>query len=257
MTPARTRGEAEKMSLPVTENSLFAAYALVVCPASIGAPPSIADAESAPTGDSLAPQIQLLTPRGAAWSTDENYAPDTVQSGVWLALSGFAARLWSDLFGAFSQAFPSAVSYALTDWETELGLPEPGEAASYGALTVTDRLAAIQTKYRDSGGASSAYFICIARQIGYRTNVHEPGTFEFGVSTFADPSVEDPLSFGPDDGQYWIVQVLGVTPEYFAFGASAFGDALTDFPRATDLEARIRRRANVDTTVIFDYSGGS
>jgi uncharacterized protein YmfQ (DUF2313 family) len=244
------------MSLPVTENSLFTLGSATSCPVQLGPPPSIADAESAPTDQSLLPQIQLLTPRGAAWSSDENYTPDTVQRGVWLAFSGFAAQLWSDLFGAFSQVFPSAITFALDDWETELALPEPGDAVSYGAMTIADRVAAVQTKYRDPGGASPAYFVCVARQLGYQTNIHEPGSFEFGVSTFADPAVEDPLGFGLDDGQYWIVQVLGVTPEYFTFGESAFGDALTDFPRATDLEARIRRRANIDTTVIFDYSGG-
>ena len=35
------------------------------------APPSVLDREGAPAADDLLPQILTLTPRGAAWGTDE------------------------------------------------------------------------------------------------------------------------------------------------------------------------------------------
>ena len=226
-----------------------------VCPVQTGTPPSIVDAESAPTAASLLPQIQLLTPRGAAWSTDENYTPDTILEGVWTAISGFAAQVWSDAFTAFSQVFPSAIGFSLEDWETELQLPEPGDPTDIGAMTTADRVMAVQQKYTDPGGCSPGYFICIAAQIGYAVNILELGFFEFdGVTEFDGLTG---LELGIDPGQYWIVQVMGVTPEYFTFGPSLFDgvSGLTSFPIAVALERRIRRRANVDTTVIFDYSG--
>lgn len=232
--------------------SILTTHDMAVCPVIAGAPPSIADAESSPTAATFLPQVQLLTPRGAAWGTDEAaISGPTVMKGVWTAIAGTFATLWSAAFDAASQAFPSAITWSLAEWEAELALPEPDEAVQFAAMTIADRVAAVQAKDRDRGGASPGYFICIAAQLGYTVNVLEPGWFEFGLSCFDG----DDQLMGIDPGQYWIVQILNVTPEYFSFGASAFGDALTDFPIATALEARIRRRMNIDTAVYFDYSG--
>ncbi|MCW2276386.1 DUF2313 domain-containing protein [Rhodoblastus acidophilus] len=252
-----------------------------ICPLISARPPSIVDVESAPTDETLLPQILHFTPRGAAWSTDENFEPETVLRGVWLAIADFAADMWTRLFTVFSQAFPSLVTDALADWETELGLPEAGEEAIYATLDDAARLRAVRQAYADAGGASPGYFICVADQLGYRVEVTENGFFAFdgtpfdgatrlamlsdvrlfscdGVMSF--DSVTGLTNFCVDPTQFWTVKLLDIQATYLAFdGVMSFdgAQALTSIPYATALERRIRNRANVETYVFFDYSGAA
>lgn len=154
-------------------------------------PPSVLDVESQPTADSLLPQILSLTPRGAAWGTDETgdgRGASPVQRSLWRAFSGWVAGHLGRDWAAATQTFPSAMTYTLPDWERELGLPDP---CSTGAAGTQARVASVRAKYAAFGGQSPAYFVCLAASLGYVITIEEPTQFLIDVSELGpDPITE-------------------------------------------------------------------
>lgn len=223
------------------------------CAALPALPPSVADIEAQPTADGLLPQILALTPRGAAWGTDEagdGKGASPVQRSVWRAIAAWAAGHLGLDFTAATQAFPTAITYTLPDWEREYGLPDP---CFSGVGGVPARLAAVRARFAAFGGQSPAYFICLAASIGYDITITEFRPFQFGRS-----------SFGGVRGQImkanarhsWRVKITGRQLTRFQFGKSSFGhDSFLVIQRAQDLECIFQRLKPAQTTLIFDYSG--
>lgn len=154
-------------------------------------PPSVVDLEAQPTADSLLPQILPLLPRGAAWGTDEvgdGRGASPVQRSVWRAFAGWAAGHLGLDWAAATQTFPSAITYTLSDWERELGLPD---LCTSGAAGTQARQAAVRAKYAAYGGQSPAYFVCLAASLGYAITIEEPTQFLIDVSEVGpDPIAE-------------------------------------------------------------------
>ncbi len=253
--------------------SIITSSSTAVCPAYVAGVTDLTDALSTPTGAALLPQILAGTPRGALWQTDETATgAATMMRRVWQVFAEFAADYYARAFEVCTQAFPSAITIGLEDWERDLGLPDPC-LSSPGSVQA--RIGAVQAAYRDLGGCSPGYFVCLAARYGYDITVEEPVWFECAVSECGgEDELLDPTECfccassecGSDDtcgypgitafaDAIWIVHVLNAGwVTHFEAGVSSAGDALTDFSLATDLECLIRERAGLHTAVYFSYS---
>ena len=244
--------------------------------------PSVADRLSAPTADEVLPQLLQLTPRGPAWGTDEagsGQGAEPVMLGVWRAIAGHAAANYKIEYDLATQCFPSGITFSLADWEAEYALPDPCFSGQTG---FGQRVASVRAKFGAIGGQSPAYFICLAKSIGYDIAIEEPTQFLCDVSECVDPSIGEDWFFVDDgtcettpiesftlpehvdDGdqvsdesvwKYWVVKVgsLGETFFYADDGVCDF-DPLEGFYQRNDLECLLGRYAPPHTKLIFDYS---
>ncbi len=162
-------------------------------------PPLVDDALTAPTGAGLTPQVLANAPRGAAWGTDEagdGSGASPVQRRFWSALAGWSADLYVAA-GAAVQAFPSAITWSLDDWEREYGLPDP---CLSGVAGTDARIAAVRSRFGAIGGSSPAYFVCLAASLGYDVTIEEPTQFLVDTSECIGAGLGEAW-FHCDDGE--------------------------------------------------------
>lgn len=210
--------------------------------------PPIQDALSDPSLEVMAPLVQALAPRGPAWRTDEVAQPGkaSLMGGMWKTIAAMFADFYRDGFTTAAQAYPSAVEFGIGDWEIELGLPD---RCLFDPSSFEGRKRAVQIKYRDRGGASPWYFICLLRSIGYEATIEEPQNFECGISECGGCDETSLLVLEV----YWIIKLTGLDAFYFRTGESVAGDRLSDWNAAIDAECIIRARAPEHTVPIFNY----
>ncbi|MCJ2108020.1 DUF2313 domain-containing protein [Methylobacterium sp. E-041] len=182
--------------------------------------PSVADRQSSPTADDLLPQILPLTPRGPAFGTDE--AGDGSGASPWMrrfwrAIAGWVADVNARDWMLATQAFPSAITDSLDDWERELGLPD---ACFTGGSGTAARIAAVRTRFAALGGQSPAYFICLAASLGYTITIDEPTQFLVDVSAVTEASISEAW-FLIDEGE---VAGASVTEAWFRADDGALDD---------------------------------
>ena len=245
-------------------------------------PPSVADKLANPSADDLLPQVLQLTPRGAAWGTDEagdGRGASPVMREVWRGVAAHAAQNYAAEWDLAIQALPSAITWSLPDWEDEYGLPDPCFSGQAGAA---QRVAAVRARFAAQGGQSPAYFICLARSLGYSITIEEPTQFFVDASEcvgedivelwFAcdDGACDDtplesyPLSASVDDGnevsdqtvwKFWVVHVGSLGESWFEpDDGECDTDPLEGFAVANDLECEFRRYAPPHTKLVFDYA---
>jgi uncharacterized protein YmfQ (DUF2313 family) len=217
-------------------------------------PPSVGDRESEPSADVLLPQVIAVAPRGPIWGTDEVSDGTGASPGmrrIWKALAGWLSDYYKAAFEAAIQAFPSAITYSLDDWEAEYGLPDPCTSPESG---VQGRINAVRARFGAQGGASPAYFVCLAASVGYDITITEPSDFICDVSECdGDDTVVD-----ANGHHEWIVHLLGFGDIWFYADEGVVDETpLEGFLIATDLECILRRVSPLNTSIIFDYSGVS
>ncbi|MGX9981988.1 putative phage tail protein [Methylobacterium fujisawaense] len=251
------------------------------CASLPSSPPSVVDVEAQPTADSLLPQILALTPRGAAWGTDEvgdGRGASPVQRSVWRALAAWAAGHLGLDWTAATQTFPSAITYTLPDWEREYGLPDLCSTAPQGTQA---RVAAVRAKFQSFGGVSPAYFVCLAASFGYQIAIEEPTQFFCDDSECVEPLLVDtfftcddsecdadpiegwaagaPITDGDEVSdltmwEHWIVHVGGLGETFFLCDEGECDlDPLEGFLTAQDLECLLRRDCPPHTELTFQY----
>lgn len=185
-------------------------------------PPSVEDAQTAPTATDLLPQVVALTPRGAAWGTDEvgninGCSP--IMASFWLAIAKWVADLNVRESEVAAQAFPSAVTIALADWEAELGLPD---AKTPLAATTAARLATVRVRACGVSALAPADFIGLAAFVGATITIEEPDQFQVDVSEVG-PGIDDPSPAQSDFDElamladvtawrFWVVRVVARGP---------------------------------------------
>ncbi len=250
-------------------------------------PPSVVDLEAQPTADGLLPQILPLTPRGPAWGTDEvgdGRGASPVQRTFWRAIAAFAADHLGLDWTAATQTFPSALTYTLTDWEREYGLPGPC-ASGEGGIQV--RKTAVRAKFASLGGQSPGYFVCLAKSLGYAVTIEEPTQFLCDVSECVGDAIQETYLHCDDDEigadgsplegfvlptdpaagdqlsdqtvwQYWIVHVGPAAETWFRVdeGECAY-DPLEGFLPARDLECALNGLAPPHTRLAFSYAAAA
>jgi uncharacterized protein YmfQ (DUF2313 family) len=215
-----------------------------------------------------------LFPQGLAWWRDN------IDSVFWRAIRGLG-QIWgspgvddeSDILGEQwvdrraadlleRESDPRKTIELLSDWERNWGLPDPCYAEP---VTVAERQQALVQRMTLEGGQSRAFFIKVAKDIGYSINIREYSPFMAGVSQVGDTrNLDDDVNpnnyrweIGPPEMRfYWVVSLDTAKLIWFRASSGQAGiDPHLRIGIATDLECLLRRWKPAHTDIVFDYSG--
>lgn len=194
-----------------------------------------------------AESLSRLLPRGDAWTVDPNSVFDRFITGL--------AAVWADAELRIAallerESDPRLTLEMLEDWERMLGLPDECFLAGD---TIEERRLRVVAKLTSKGGQSRAYFIGIARALGYDITIREFSPLMCGVGHVGFTGSD----LSPPSMRYtWVIEISGARERYFRMAGSQAGvDRLYDFDRADDLECYLQRLKPSHTTLIFDYQG--
>lgn len=223
------------------------------------------------TAEDFAHAFMAALPVGEIWPRDRASVLYRRVRG----LVGIVAR-WAERTAVFLllEAFPPTSFDLLPDWERVCGLPDP--CLPGVTLTLEERRAAVREKLAQRPGAQSrAYFIEIARRLGYiepepsptalavelsaevgrrhEVTITEYRPFMAGVSRCGDPRWQ----IAPHQMRYvWSVRVPGQRLTWFRAGSGQAGvDPHLAIRRAEDLECMLDRLKPAHTRLSFDYTG--
>ncbi len=171
-------------------------------------------------------------------------------AAIWARIDGRAADLLE------RESDPRSTIEMIDRWEEAFGLPDP---CAHETLTLGDRQAALMQRMTSQGGQSKAFFISIAKALGYTITITEYAPYVGGISRGGDTrdaQGDHRWMAGPAEIRFmWTVHV-GATRLTWLRGASGRGgDHHLQIALATDLECMIRRYAPAHSLVVFDYSG--
>lgn len=209
-------------------------------------------------------------PVGEIWPRD----PASTLVRTVTGLMGVVAR-WAERTASFLlvEAFPPNSYHLLPDWERVLGLPDPCNPVTG---TLDERRAAVREKLaRRPGGQSRAYFIDLARRLGYHEDgpavaavplavpfqvgrlrqitITEHQPFMAGISRAGDPG----WGIGPPEMRFlWTVKVPDPRLTWFRAGSGEAGtDPHLQIAIAEDLECIFNKLKPAHTRLVFDYTG--
>jgi uncharacterized protein YmfQ (DUF2313 family) len=205
--------------------------------------PPVDDLESQPTAQSLVPQLLPLTPRGAAWGTDEagdGQGASPGQLAFWTAIAAWLASVLAALFDAFIQSFPSLATWSLDDWAVEYALPDACDESP----TTAELQTMLRAKYAFVGAASPDYLICLAASLGYPILIEEYDPARIGCR------IGDRL-YGRLWGDAFAVHAPTATVVPARIG-SHVGDRLASWGNS-ELECAIAAAKQPQTVAIFAY----
>lgn len=113
------------------------------------------------TQDDYFAQLRQLLPPGPAWGADDG----TLLARELAVLAGSFATVHARAEDLLREASPDETTEMLPDWERVCALPDSCSVQS--SMTLADRRAAVAGKLASVGGQSKAYFIGVARALGY------------------------------------------------------------------------------------------
>lgn len=185
--------------------------------------------------------LKDLLPPGQAFPREPGTNMERVLLGLAPELSRIEAR--GDRLAV--EANPAGSVELLTDWERAAGLPDKcsGELES----TLQGRRQAVLAKLASVGGQSKAYFIEVARQLGYEITISEFHPFRAGLSTAGDA-----LTNGPEWAHTWRVNSRDTAIISFRAGLSAAGEPLRSWGNSA-LECKINQLKPAHTLALFGY----
>lgn len=180
---------------------------------------------------------------------------------------GTVVGRWAQRCGRFalSESFPPWSIDMLSDWERVLGLPEP--CLPVGTPTIAERQAAVAEKLaRRPGRQDPAYFIWLARRLGYTITITEHIPAQCAMTPCGAYRTISPdgtlIVRGAGCGTpyirfVWRVTVTGPRLTWFALGLGgrAGQDPHLRIRRAEDLECLLDKLKPAHTKLIFAYSG--
>ncbi len=185
--------------------------------------------------------LQQLLPQGFAWQQNDE------QTNLYALLLALAIEL--DLVEAhldklLTQLHPNFATELLPDWLTLLALPDSCTPVS----TVQELQGQAWARLIQTGGASAAYFVELAKRLGYAISITDNPPFRTGISRTGDP-----LN-GGQRRYTWTVTTPIQRIVRFQTGISRTGDPLLT---RTDgvLECLFNRLKPAHTTVEWRYVG--
>ncbi len=196
------------------------------------------------SAESYKRQLLALLPPGAAWPRDRDSLLVKLLGGLAEELARIDARA-SDLI---RESDPRSTYELLADWERVAGLPD--KCSRGRATTIEERRAALVAKLTMRGGSTKAYFIALAKQLGYDITIDEFRPFICGISRCGDV-----LTGGHSVRHVWRVNVPGARYTPFRTGVSQCGDKLGKITRAEDLACKLNTLKPAHTRIIFNYTG--
>lgn len=185
-------------------------------------------------------QLKALSPQGLAW----NLEPDSEYSKLLQSFANLLARFDSDIQKAIEELDPRTATVLLPEWERLLALPDK---CSMQPQTLQQRREAAHSKYISRGGQSKAYFIALAKSLGYQITIETYKPCIAGLSRCGD-------SLNPINMRFvWRVNVPGNRALRLRAGQSRIGEKLLTIISATELECVFRRIQPSHTDLFFNY----
>lgn len=186
---------------------------------------------------SLADQLRLLLPPVAYDSRAANLSAVIEAEAAALASAELLASQ------VYQTIFPDS-GLGLADWERVLGLPDP--CLQGISQTVRQRINAVVSKRRGYGGQSKAYFIALAKSLGYDITITV-----FRPARAGSARAGQPL-YGGNWNWTWRVNAPAVTVTHAAAGLSGAGDALAAWGNKA-LECRLLQIKPAESILLFGY----
>lgn len=191
-------------------------------------------------------EARSLAPVGEAWTRDPRSTWDALLAGlsVWRARVDVRAE---ELLQEFD---PRTSTELLPEWEAAVGLPDECLPAP---ASLAERRGLVVSRLVGEGGGSRAFFIALARAVGFEVTITEGvgSPFRMGVGRMGD-RIGGELEFFT-----WTVNGPETAIRRAAMGSFRMGDPLASWGNEL-LECVIQRAAPAHTLVLFSYeaSGG-
>ncbi|NVZ27720.1 DUF2313 domain-containing protein [Pseudomonas gingeri] len=193
-----------------------------------------------PTAADYLEQLKTLLPPGQAFPWESGTTLHSLLDSMSIEL----ARV--DVRGEAlpMEANPSTTSEMLSDWERGAGLPD--KCSGVLEETVQGRKNALLEKLSSTGGHSAAYFIELARVLGYTVTIQEYRPFRAGLSRAGEAVTNGDWVFT------WLIRVPETSVISFRAGVSAVGERLRTWGNDT-LECKINQLKPAHTNALFSY----
>lgn len=192
------------------------------------------------SADRYREQLKALLPPGLAFPRESGTVLDALLDSMAQELARIDAR--GEVL--FEEAIPLTTFELLADWERVAGLPD--NCSGLLAGTIQGRRNDLVSKLNARGGQSIAYFIAVARALGFYISIRELRPFRIGSGHVGDPLLPEEAVF------VWEVVSPETTITYFRAGQSAVGEPLRAWGNAL-LECRITHLKPAHTQVLFLY----
>ena len=192
------------------------------------------------TGIDYRKQMQALLPQGPAWTR----AVGALLTKVLDAFGAEFARIDAGARRLIDEADPRTTVDLLTDWERVAGLPD--NCSGLLAETQQGRRRDLVSKLVGQGGQTKAYYLEIARALGFIVEIEEFREFRAGGARAGDALTNGDWKYA------WRVNSPSVTVQPFRAGHSAAGESLATWGNA-GLECRLRHYRPAHTNIIFAY----
>lgn len=185
--------------------------------------------------------LQNLLPVGLVWPRKA----EGIQTAVLRALAQSYQQSDNAAVTLLTGAFPATATIMLTDWEKTLGLPDDCAIGENDSIAIRQK--SVVSKLFSTGGQSAAYFIGVAKAMGYDINVTFFRQARAGMSVCGDALNGDDWPFT------WLVTAPSTTITYAQAGQSYAGDPLRSWGNKR-LECRLSKLAPSHTIVLFGYA---
>jgi uncharacterized protein YmfQ (DUF2313 family) len=185
----------------------------------------------------LADQLRLLLPP-VSYDGTAPYLSATIEAEAnAINLADAQARM------VYSAIFPDS-GEGLADWERVLALPDPCLIGQ--VQTVGQRVQAVISKLQGRAGQSKAFFIALAKSMGYDITITTFKPARAGIARAGDP-----LN-GGDWNFTWRVNAPAVTTSHAQAGITGAGDPLTAWGNRA-LECRLGQMKPAESILLFGY----
>lgn len=189
--------------------------------------------------DQYGQQLDALLPQGAAWPRDADAKMRLLTRG----LAEEFARVDMRANDLLSEVLPNTTVQMLDDWERAAGLPDTCVATGQ---TLQERRSALLARLTNMGGQSRAFFIELAKYLGFTITITEFRQFRAGISRAGEPLCGDPWL------HTWRVNAPQTTIVAFRSGVSGAGEPLRKWGNEL-LECVFGRVKPAHTVLLFGY----
>ncbi|KPA90597.1 hypothetical protein PF66_02658 [Pseudomonas asplenii] len=185
----------------------------------------------------LADQLRLLLP-------PVSYDGTAPRLSATIEAEANALTLTDDQAEATYAAIFADSGMGVADWERVLALPDP---CLIGAQQTTrQRIQAVVSKLSGRGGQSKAFFITLAKSLGYDVTITTFRPARAGVARAGD------ALYGGDWNFAWRVNAPAVTVSQAVAGLAAAGDPLAAWGNKS-LECRLSQMKPAESILLFGY----